>query len=195
MAQLYPTIVNPYMPNGTPNLTNSPSPAYAPGEIGSAFTDQNVGGKYLRVYLDSGATSATTVGAPVAGQLAYWKNQGLSIVTNDKNQCDLGPTAAPNRIAGVFQLAPTTAPGVNDSTGAPVQYYTDLILQKGNASLAASGSVGPGQYATGNTAANTANCVGTAVGTAPPSQTVGVWTTATVTNGIGTADINIGFVD
>ena len=74
MAQVYPSIANPYMPNGTADKTNSPSPAYAPGEIGCTFTDQNTGGKYLRVYLDSGATSATPVGAPVQGQVAYWKS-------------------------------------------------------------------------------------------------------------------------
>jgi hypothetical protein len=195
------------MPNGTADKTNSPSPAYAPGEIGCTFTDQNTGGKYLRVYLDSGATSATPVGAPVQGQVAYWKSgsgavgvgAGVPTVTNDPRFCDLGPTAAPNRIAGVFQLSPTTTPGVNGTDGNPQLYYTDLILQKSSAFLAASGSVGAGYIASGNTSVNTANCIGSAVGTAAPTQQVGVWTSATTQtlNGItvGTANISIGFAD
>lgn len=206
MAQVYPRIQAPYMPQGTPNLTNAPSPYYAPGELGCAFNDQNTGGAYLRVQLDSGATSATPVGAVAVGQLAYWKNQTSpgggsqntsppALVTNDPRFCDLGPTAAPNRVAGVFQLAVSTAPGVNDSNGQPQLYMCDLILQKNAATLAATGSVGAGQYATASTSANTNACIGSAVGTAPPTQPIGVWTSATVTNGNGTADINVGFID
>ncbi len=206
MAQVYPRVANPYMPQGTPNLTNAPSPYYASGELGCAFNDQNTGGAYLRVQLDSGATSATPVGAVAAGQLAYWKNQttpgGTSgssnppaLVTNDPRFADLGPTAAPNRVAGVFQLAVTAAPGVNGSDGLPLLYMTDLILQKNNAVLTATGSVGAGQFATASTTANTNACIGTAVGTSAPSQFIGVWTSATVVSGNGTADINIGFVD
>ncbi len=195
MAQVYPRIANPYMPQGTPNLTNAPSPYFAPGELGCAFNDQNTGGSYLRVQLDSGATASTAVGPPVAGQVAYWKNQSTATVTNDKNQCDLGPTASINRVAGVFAIAPTTAPGVNGADGNPLLYMTDLYIQKNGAPLAASGSVSAGGFATVNTSANTANCIGTAVGTAAPSQLIATWTSATVTNNIGTANINIGFVD
>lgn len=195
MAQVYPRIQSPYMPNGTPNLTNAPSPYYAPGELGCSFNDQNTGGSYLRVQLDSGATASTAVGAPIAGQVAYWKNQSTATVTNDKNQCDLGPTASVNRIAGVFAIAPTTAPGVNGTDGNPLLYMTDLYLQKNNAPLAASGGVAAGDFASANTSANTANCIGTAVNTAVPTQLVGTWTSATVTNNIGTANINVSFVD
>jgi hypothetical protein len=211
MAQVYPTIANPYMYNGTPDKTNTPTPIYSPGEIGCSFTDQNVGGKYLRVQLDSGATSATPVGAVAPGQLAYWKVQGqpgsagggsntlTALVTNDPRFCDLGPTAAPNRVAGVFQVAVTTTPGVNGSDGNPQLYVTDLILQKQNATLAASGSITQGGFASANTAANSANAISSAVGTAAPTQALGVWTTATTsTSGgitVGTADINIGFSD
>jgi hypothetical protein len=210
MAQVYPTIANPYMPQGTPDKTNAASPYYAPGELGCSFYDQNTGGKYLRVQLDSGATSATPVGAPVAGQVAYWKIQTTagggstssnppSLVTNDPRFCDLGPTAAINRVAGIFQLSPTTAPGVNGSDGNPQLYMTDLILVKNNVNLAASGALTAGGYATVNTAVNNANCISTTAGTAAPSQIVGVWTSATTStvNGItvGTADIALGFTD
>lgn len=190
MAQVYRRIANPYQPNGTPNLTNAPSPYYAPGELGCTFSDQNTGNEYLRVQLDSGATASTAVGAPVAGQIAYWKNVATATVTNDKNQCDFGPTAAPNRIAGVFSLAPTTAPGVNGSDGNPSLYMTDLIIKSAlPVTLSASGTPTAGQLATGNTSANTANCVATAVGTAAPSQIVGQWATAT------TATINVQFAE
>lgn len=202
MAQVYPRIANPFQPNGTPNLTNAPSPAQYPGELGCSFNDQNTGGSFLRVYVDSGATSSTPVGAPVVGQLMYWKNQtlpggsGYPTVTNDPRFCDLGPTAAPNRIAGVLQVNPTVSPNVNGPDGLPQLYYVDLILQKSSAILAASGSITQGGYASGNTSANTANCISSAIGTAAPTQPVGVWTTATTStlNGItvGTANINVG---
>lgn len=207
MAQVYPRISNPFMPAGTPDKTNSPSPAYAAGEIGCSFNDQNVGGSYLRVYVDSGATSATPVGAVAPGQVAYWKIQGTPggqqggypTVTNDPRFCDLGPTAAPNRVAGVFQVAALAAPGVTGPDGLPQLYYVDLILQKTAGVLAASGSITQGGFASANTAANNANAISSAVGTAAPTQNIGVWTTATTTTSggitVGTCDINVGFSD
>ena len=190
MAQVYRRISNPFMPQGTPNLTNAVSPYYAPGELGCVFNDQNTGDEYLRVQLDSGATASTAVGAVVAGQVAYWKNTNTFTVTNDKQQCDLGPTAAPNRIAGVFTLVPTTTPGVTGAEGNPQLYMCDLIIKSAAPrTLSASGTPTAGQIATGNTSANTANCVATAVGTAAPSQVVGIWATAT------TANINIQFAE
>ena len=88
--QIYRRILAPYMPNGTPDKTNAPSPYYAPGELGCSFVDQNTGCTYLRAQLDSGATSSTGIGAVVANQLAYWKDESQFIVTNDKVQCDCG---------------------------------------------------------------------------------------------------------
>ena len=195
MAQVYPRITNPYMPQGTVDKTNAPSPLYAPGEIGCAFNDQNGGGSYLRVWLDSGATSATAVGAVAAGQLAYWKDQANSIVTNDKNQCDVGPSGAINRVAGIFQLAVTTAPGVNGSDGNPLQYATDLVIQKKAYSVAASTAL-IGAAATADTAANTARVIfNTGVTTAPPSQVIGTFASSTITGGLASVNVNIGFVD
>lgn len=194
MAQVYTRIANPYMPNGTPNLTNSPSPYYAPGELGGQFNDQNTGNDYVRVQLDSGATSATAVGAVSAGQVAYWKNQSTATVTNDKNQCDLGPTAAINRVAGVFQLAVSTTPNVLGTDGQPQLYMTDLVIRSATPiAVAVSGTPAAGGLATVNTAANTANCISTAAGTAAPSMIVGVWTSATVTSSTAQCDVNIQF--
>lgn len=202
MAQVYKRIANPYMPQGTPDKTNAPSPAYAPGEIGCYFNDENTGNAYLRVWQDSGATSSTGIGhSPAQGELAYWKNQALGIVTNDKNQCDLGPTAAPNRIAGVYGLAPTVSPGVNGSDGQPLQYMVDLVIKTGPTPIGVQCSSVPtaGEIGTGNTAANTANAVVLAVGTAPASETVGVFTggaSSTVASyTLYPCDVNIGFAD
>lgn len=201
MAQVYRKIANPYMPQGTPDLTNAASPYYAPGEIGGTFSDQNTGNTYLRVQVDSGATSATGIGhTPQVGELAYWKNQATGIVTNDKQQCDLGPTAAPNRIAGIFGIAPTVTANVNGTDGAPLMYMTDLIIRTGPTprGVQCSGTPTAGQTASGNTAANTANSVATAAGTATPSQFIGVFTGAAgvVASSGGTSfacQISIGF--
>jgi len=196
MAQVYPRIANPFMPQGTPDKTNSPAPFYAPGEIGAAFNDQSTQGSYLRAKLDSGATSSTAVGAVAAGQLAYWKDQAAGIVTNDKNQCDVGPSGAINRVAGIFQLAVTAAPGVNGTDGNPIQYVCDLVIQKRAYPVSASGSFTIGTYAIADTTANTARVIGQAtVTTAPVSQVIGVVASATVTNNLVPVDVNIGFVD
>ncbi len=84
---------------------------------------------------------------------------------------------------------------MNGSDGNPLLYMTDLYIQKNGCPLAASGTPGVGGFATVNTTASTANCISTAAGTAAPSQLIGTWTTATVVSNIGTANVNIGFVD
>jgi len=202
MAQVYKRIANPYMPQGTPDKTNAKSPYYAPGELGCYFNDENTGNQYLREQADSGATSSTGIGhTPQVGELAYWKNQAQNIVTNDKAQCDAGATAAPNRIAGVFGVAPTIAPNTNGDDGAPVMYMVDLIVKTGPQPgyVQCSGVPTAGQTASGNTAANTANTVATAAGTATPSEIVGVFTggASIVVGGVTLypCDINIGFAD
>ena len=197
MAQVYPRITNPYMPQGTPALTNSPTPFYAPGEIGCAFNDQNSGGSYLRVKLDSGATASTGVGVVAAGQLAFWKDQAAGIVTNDKAQCDVGPSGAINRVAGIFQLAVTAAPGVNGTDGNPVQYVCDLVIQKRAYPVAATGTLIAGAAAIADTTASTSRIISqAAVTTAPVSQVLGIVASATApASNFASVDVNIGFVD
>lgn len=193
--QVYRRIANPYMPQGTPDRTNAPTPVYAPGEIGCAFNDQNTGGEYLRVLLDSGATAATPVGAVQAGQLAFWKDQAASIVTNDKRMCDVGPTGAINRVAGIFQLAVTAGGGVNGSDGQPLQYMCDLIIRKASASVYV-GAALAGAQMTADTTANTAQgTYTTGVNTAPVSQILGVFKSSTITNNLGTVDVEIAFAE
>jgi hypothetical protein len=193
---IFGRIPNPYMPQGTSNLTNSQVPAYAPGELGAPFFEQDTGQVCLRVVLDSGATSATPTGAVAQGQLAFWKNQSQALVTNDQRFCDVGPAGAANRVAGVFQLAVSTAPGTTNSYGQPVQYYCDLVVQKVGGALLCSTTPAAGQLATANTTAGTANAIANAIGTAPPTQTLGTWASATAISGsLFPCDINIGFVD
>lgn len=196
MAQIYPRIANPFMGTwGTPDKTNAPTPFYAPGEIGATFNDQNTGGSYIRVKLDSGATAASAIGVVAAGQLAFWKDQANSIVTNDKNQCDVGPTGAINRVAGVFQLAVTAAPGVNGTDGNPVQYVCDLVIQKKAYPVAAASALA-GAQATVDTTASTARAVyTTGVNTAPVSQVIGIFTSGTITSNLAPMNVNIGFID
>lgn len=196
--QIYRRIQNPYMPNGTPDKTNSPSPYYAPGELGCAFSDQNTGNTYLRVQLDSGATASNTVGVVAAGQLAFWKNQSTNTVTNDKNQCDVGPSGAINRVAGIFQAAVATTPGVNGTDGLPQLYMCDLVIRtsSGNAINVAAASALVGAQATANTTANHADVVyTTGVNTAPVSQVLGVFTSSTITSNLAPMEVNIGFAE
>lgn len=197
MAQVYPrSSGGMYMPNGTPDLTNAPSPFYAPGELPMAFNDQNVSGSYLRVALDSGATAASAVGVVAAGQLAFWKDRTKGIVTNDKNQCDVGPSGAVNRVAGIFQTAVTAAPGVLGSDGLPVQYMCDLAIQRLDYPVAANGTMVPGAVAIADTTASTARAISAAtVTTAPVSQVIGIVKSATITGGRCPVDVNIVFVD
>lgn len=195
--QVYRRIANPWMPNGTPNLTNAPSPAYAPGEVGCAINDQSTGNSYLRVWLDSGATSATTIGAVAAGQLAFWKDMANNIVTNDPNFNDTGTAAScVNRVAGIFQTAVKTAAGTNDVNGNPVQYLCDVLIQSKltNAKAVAGATMVPGApiIADGTTGGvkSAAN-----VTTANVSQLLGYARGSTVALGLALIEVDIGFID
>jgi hypothetical protein len=159
-----------------------------------------MGGSYLRVQLDSGACSLTTIGAVAAYQLAFWKDQSKGIVTNDKNQCDCGAAGAINRVAGVFQNAVTALPGQNGRDGQPLMYMCDLVIQKRNSPVLVASTALIGAQVTANTAANHADVVfTTGVNTAPVSQVLGVFTSTTVgaPGPAGTAPVNvsIGFTE
>lgn len=205
-------IPNPWMPNGIADNTNSPTPMLAPGELGQQFFDQNTGLVYRRVLLDSGATSATAVGAVKANQLAIWKDETNSIVTNDPNFNDTGtPASFVNRIAGVFRTAVTTQPGVNNSQGQPVQYYCDIVTNGKNVPILAlqgstvvqgaqviadnGGTSNIGNINSGGGVKTLAN-----VTTAPTQQVLGLCKSAVVsgpTTAPGTilVDVSISFID
>lgn len=192
--QVYRRIANPYMPQGTANLTNAPTPLYAPGEVGCAFTEQVSGGAYLRVYGDSGAAAGSV--APAAYKLAYWKDQANNLVTSDPNQCDVGPAGCINRVAGVIQTPWTCAPGVNDSTGQPIKYAVDLIIGKKNTPVYSASAL-IGAQATVNTSGQAAYTTG--VNTAPVSQVIGVFASSTIGSpgpaNTAPIDVNIGFTE
>ena len=209
--QVFKRIQNPWMQNGIAGATNAPTPLQAPGEIGCAFNDQNTGCSYVRVFLDSGATSAAGGGAVKAGQLAFWKDRVNGIVTNDPNFNDTGtPANSVNRVAGVFQTAVTAAPGVTGSDGRPLQYACDLLIEGRNVAglLALQGSAGlgiQGAQLVADTVSHIASGGGfvglASVTTAPTQQVLGInksgGVTATAANvawGTFTADITIGFV-
>ena len=204
MAQVYDRISNPFTYAGLGGQTNAPSPAYAPGEMGCAFSDQNTGNTYLRVYLDSGATSAAGAGAVVAGQLAYWKNRSLNLVTNDFNFNDTGtPASAVDRVAGIFQTAVKTAPGTNDAYGNPVQYICDLLIAgKAVPVRAVQGATaipGAAVIADGSNQSTGGVKSVASVTTAPTQQVLGTCLSNTVTGlatGPGTllVDVSIGFI-
>lgn len=200
-GQVYQRIANPYMPNGTSALTNSPLPMYAPGELGCAFYDPMTGNVNLRVLLDSGATSSTAIGAVKAGQLAFWKNRSQFLVTNDQAQCDMDFTVPPanwwvNRVAGVFQTAVTTAPGTNQTNGQPQQYYCDLVIAGRSVNVwTESGQATQGCQAICDTTTGTAQVKALATTTtAPTSEVIGVFTTSTITSNLSPVDVMLQFV-
>lgn len=172
--QVYTRITSPYMPQGTPNSTNAPSPFYAPGEIGCAFNDQSTNRTHLRVKLDSGATSATPVGAALATQVAFWKDKTNGIVTNDKRFADVGPSGAINRIAGIFPCNVTGGGGALGSDGLPLYYMCDIVIAGKSVSVASDNSGVIGGTAMADTTASVSRVVGgAAVNTAPVSQVIG----------------------
>lgn len=196
--QVYKRIANPFMPQGSSNKTNSPTPFYAPGEIGCGFFDPTVGFSVARVLLDSGATASTPVGAVQAGQLAFWKNRQTNIVTNDQRFADTAATANGwvNRVAGVFQTAVTAAPGVNDSTGQPVNYVCDIVIEGPNVNVwTLAANALSGAQAIADTTAGTAQAKALAsTTTAPTSQVLGVYKSSTITNNLAPVDVQIGFL-
>ena len=75
--------VSGWIGNGNPDTwyetyTYGTSGGYAGGDLGTLI--ENNDRSYQRVYLDSGATSATTIGAVAANQLLYWKDRSKYIV-------------------------------------------------------------------------------------------------------------------
>lgn len=190
--QVYRRIQNPYMPQGEADLTNAPSfyphvsmsltPFYARGEIGCRFSEQSSGHEYHRVILDSGATSATPVGAVAANQLAFWKSRQDYLVTNDKRLAEHAATVNGfvQDVAGIFRVAGT--PG----------YVVDILTGGLNIPVASDGNGSPGFHAIVDTTAGTANITASASATtAPLSKVVGVIHTAPA-NGVARVDVHVG---
>jgi hypothetical protein len=155
-----------------------------PGELGKAY-DYN-DRTYQRVKLDSGATSANTVGVVAANQLAFWKDKSKYIVTNDARQALLGGIGVlgiadsyTNNVAGIFRAAITAG------------YYCDVLVRGYNIAVKEAGSATGGMSleATGSSA-TTAGATGIAIGTQNTHQKIGVVRTATSAN-VCYADVDI----
>ena len=155
-----------YVQTGNPD-TWSQSTLTRPGELGKAY-DYN-DRTYQRVKLDSGVSTANTVGVVVAGQLAFWKDKANYIVTNDTRQAQggsLGTNAFCNNVAGIFRSAVTSG------------YYCDILIRGRAISVGDDTSVNEGETLVADTTANTARAVGIAVGTAPTYVAIGIAKTA-----------------
>ena len=104
-----------WLPTGNPETTNITPTDFnsmggQPGDLGLAFEAGNPSRSYQRVQLDSGATAATPAGVVVAGDLMYWKDKSVYLVTNDSRFAMNGASAAGafrNYAAGVIRLAAT----------------------------------------------------------------------------------------
>jgi hypothetical protein len=202
---IFDRVANPFCPQGTADQTNALFPTIDPGTIGNQFFDQNTGNVYLRVFLDSGATTATATGAVKANQLAIWKDEVNKIVTNDPNFNDTGtPANFVNRIAGIFRTTVTAAPGVNNSQGQPAQYVCDILVNGKNVPILAVAGVlpAPGLGVIADTVANVqagggVKTLATAT-TAPTQQLLGISKSSGVSQpppGTMLVDVNIGFID
>ena len=151
---------------------------YAAGELGTTgdWNDRS----YQRVFLDSGATSATPAGAVAANQLAYWKQRSTYTVTNDSRFGLLGGTASSfrNNVAGVFRAAIVAGSAC-------------FVLQRGrHINVKEVGSATPGMTLIGSTSTTAADALGVAINTAPNCLTLGVVVTATASN-VAVADVDI----
>lgn len=170
-------IISPYIQNGNPDTDyqtvsyNPTTPGanlpYAGGDIGNAYDANDKA--YQKVYLDSGATSASPSGVVAATQLAYWKDRGNYIVTNDSRFALLNNTALSfrNNVAGVFRAA------------VPAGSFC-WVLQRGRAiNLKEVGSATPGMILVASTSTTAADSLGVAINTAAPCMPLGVVRTST----------------
>lgn len=170
-------IISPFIASGNPDTdvqTGTFTPAtpgtnipYAGGDLGNAydFNDKT----YQKVYLDSGATSASPAGVVAATQLAYWKDRTNYIVTNDSRFAMFGGVANSwrNNIAGLFRAA------------VPAGSFC-WVLQRGRAvNVKEAGSATQGMILISDTSTTAAQALGVAINTAPNCMTLGVVITAT----------------
>lgn len=160
------------------------------GELGgrAELTQTGAGTKeYQKVQLDSGATAATTVGAPTTGELAFWKDKSKYIVTNDTLQAIGGQTTHGwrNEVAGVF-----VTPQATLTANVGVAGYI-WVQQKGNCPTVkiASGNPAVGDKLIAGTVTTTAAGLIATASTAPVVTPLGQFTTAAT--GVTTAPVDL----
>ena len=156
---------------GSASTTGSFTP-YAPGDIGVTFEYQDK--TYTIAILDSGATSANTVGAPAVNNLLFWKSKTNRIVTNDYRQC-LTPTAPNVSAAGILRNTPAVPLGTGGTMIAMLIRGFGIPVKAGTTAI---GTI------MANTSANTCSVV-TATSTFLPLGT------ATTTDSAGLATCNV----
>jgi len=165
----------PYVRNSDPDNVNEAVPPYRPSDLGTKSIIDGV--QRQKVQLDTGATSATPVGAQAAGMLAYWKDRVAGIVTTDQR-------FAPQNIqgvAGVFTCAVT--PG------------NQTFIKNGrtrNVSVLGVGTswVATDQVVSDTLANNTAKGARVAAGTAPTSLLIG-YATGPAVAGVVPVDLEL----
>ena len=152
----------PYIVNGNPdtmavsmdtlaNRVGTQIP-YAEGDLGVSFDLNDKA--YEIVILDSGATSANTVGSVAANQIAFWKDRTNRIVTNDNRQAIGAAALSFNFVAGIFRCAVAT-PGAGGTLM--------CVLTKGyNIPVASDNSGTIGLYLYADATVNTSRLTSTA---------------------------------
>lgn len=142
--------------NGDPDEANETYDQFKDrlGELGKSCTVNGV--RRTRVRLDSGATSATPVGAVADGNTAFWRNQSThpGVVTNDIRFAD--QANAPNTLAGIF-TTPVTASNFTLISKKRRRYAVKVTGATWNA----------GDVAVVNDTTNAADVARVAAGTAP----------------------------
>jgi len=149
---------------------------YKPGELGKQFQVNNK--SYQVIQVDSGATSSTTAGTPVAGHLAFWKSRASYLVTNDKAQAENpGNAAGASSVAGVFCSVSLGAAGTATITAGNY----GVIQQRGThvGILSGSNTAAKGDVLGSDSSSGTAQCQKYTPGTAPAVTPVAVATAAT----------------
>lgn len=161
---------NVWLPTGNPDTTNISSTDMLSmgghiGELGIVHDTGVPSRSYQRVLLDSGATSATPVGAVAANQILYWKDKSAYIVTNDSRFAMGGAAASAYRNygAGVARVAATAG------------NYIDILIKGLNIACKDGGNTfaaGEQIFAEADASAAAFDRIG--IGTAVTSQPYGV---------------------
>lgn len=188
-----------WLPTGNPDTTNISATDFGldttgttvgmggqPGSLGIRFEASPPDRAYQRVQLDSGATSATSVGVVAANQIAYWKDKSKYLVTNDVNQANAANMAGiawqnsgfRNYIAGIFRSAVTAG------------RFCDILQRGRNINVKTTGTVNPGDQVVSDTSTSAAQGVAVTAGTAATCKVVGVCSVA-ASNNIAQVDVDI----
>lgn len=176
-----------WLPTGNPDTTNISTTDFnslggQPGQLGLEHEAGNPARSYQRVQLDSGATAATPAGVVAVGDLLYWKDKSVYLVTNDSRFAMNGAAAASafrNYGAGIARIAATAG------------YYIDICLRGQSIPCADGGNTfaaGEQVFAANSTTNSALDRV--AIGTAATGAVLGTARGAAA-NGLVNVDLDI----